>query len=124
MKNIKKIVIILSVLILLISSSFASFLNNNEIIDTSHITTTDKIKNNFYNGEKILLKGKIIKQMSYDKYIFEDYTGTTIISIKPEKLPLNDFSSDHVVKIYGKIKSKKKLQRIEIIVDRIEILQI
>ncbi|MFQ3307028.1 MAG: hypothetical protein ACI8ZF_000265 [Candidatus Midichloriaceae bacterium] len=103
----------------------AKFINNEKIEKKNYNSFVGEIKSisDLKDGEKVFLKGYVMKQLSDSKYEFKNSTGTIVIDLNKEKyLPFKDFSSKDLVSIYGKVKEKKKKDTKKIKVYRMEIL--
>lgn len=85
--------------------------------DTTDIST---IKSEMRDDWHVMLTGKLVKHLHKDKYMFEDASGEQITVELDDDHHYNiDYSRS--VRIYGEVDVKKN-GRIEIEVDRMEIL--
>ena len=96
---------------------------NNVIQSNQNFTTVQNVLSKSYHGAHVFLKGNIIQKLSHDKYTFKDATGEVTIDIDPKHMPFEDFSSTDTVIISGEVEMKRKNPRIEVDVDRVEIVK-
>ncbi|MDR1301901.1 MAG: NirD/YgiW/YdeI family stress tolerance protein [Treponema sp.] len=66
----------------------------------------------------VVLEGRIESYLGNEKYLFNDGSGTVILEIDNDEWNGLEVGADDVVIIYGEV--DKKLQRIEIEVEKIE----
>jgi uncharacterized protein (TIGR00156 family) len=95
----------------------------NMIQSNQNLTTVQKVLSGSFHGMKVFLKGNITQKISHDKYTFKDSTGEITIDIDQKHMPFEDFSASDTVMIYGEVEMKRKNPRIEIDVDRVEIVK-
>lgn len=88
-----------------------------------NLTTVQKILNGSFHGQQVFLKGNITQKISRDKYMFKDSTGEITIDIDQKHMPFEDFSASDTVMVYGEVEMKRKNPRVEIDVDRVEIVK-
>ena len=96
---------------------------NNIVQSNQNFTTVQNVLSKPYHGANVFLKGNIIQKLSHDKYTFKDSTGEITIDIDPKHMPFDNFSSTDTVIISGEVEMKRKNPRIEIDVDRVEIVK-
>ena len=96
---------------------------NNLVQSNQNFTTVQNVLSKSYHGVNVFLKGNIIQKLSHDKYTFKDSTGEITIDIDPKHMPFDNFSSTDTVIISGEVEMKRKNPRIEIDVDRVEIVK-
>lgn len=95
----------------------------NMMQSNQNLTTVQKILNGSFHGKQVFLKGNITQKISHDKYMFKDSTGEITIDIDQKHMPFEDFSASDTVMVYGEVEMKRKNPRVEIDVDRVEIVK-
>lgn len=66
-------------------------------------TTVNKVLKSPVDDQYVLLSGKITSQVSKDKYMFTDKTGSIVVEIDNEVFAGRQVGPDTQVEIYGKI---------------------
>ena len=87
------------------------------------LTTVQTILKNHYDDMRVTVKGYIIKRLSDDKYLFKDETGEIIVDIDEKYMPHNDITPKTLVKIDGEVDVKRKGNKVEIDVHKMEIVK-
>ncbi|MEX2050574.1 MAG: NirD/YgiW/YdeI family stress tolerance protein [Steroidobacteraceae bacterium] len=85
-------------------------------------STVVQILKNPIDDQEVLLRGKLLKKLSSDKYRFSDGTGEIRVEIDNDNFPGQKVSETTVVEIYGEIE-KDFLESPEIDVERITIVK-
>ncbi|MBX3666059.1 MAG: NirD/YgiW/YdeI family stress tolerance protein [Burkholderiales bacterium] len=81
-----------------------------------------EVLKNPVDDRKVLLRGKLLKQVSGDKYLFSDGTGEIRVEIDDNLLRGIRISETSVIEIYGEIE-KNFMRAPEIDVERIRVIE-
>jgi uncharacterized protein (TIGR00156 family) len=105
-------------LIGVLSSAHAQYVGPSS---TKSLSTVAETLKNPIDDQEILFRGKLLKKLSSDKYLFSDGTGEIRIEIDNDDFPGQKISESTVVEIYGEIE-KDLLETPEIDVERLTIV--
>lgn len=89
---------------------------------TSMPGTVAEVLKNPVDDQKVLLRGKLLKKVSSDKYLFSDGTGQIRVEIDDDLFRGIRVSETSVIEIYGEIE-KDFLRDPEIDVKRIAVIK-
>ncbi|MBL0686910.1 MAG: NirD/YgiW/YdeI family stress tolerance protein [Sulfurospirillum sp.] len=113
-----KIISLLFFIVLFSTAALAGFSGKGST--GSMITTVEDIKT-MRDDSKVVLVGHLVKQLSYEYYMFKDATGQIEIEIDEDIFTGRDITSSNKIKIFGEV--DKDWNRITIDVDYFDILK-
>lgn len=91
--------------------------------DTSEEISVKEVLDNGYDDMRVTLKGKVIKRISGDHYLFSDGTGQITVEIDHEDMPNETITPSTVVKLYGEVDKDHFPSRVKIDVKAVEIVK-
>ena len=104
---------------MLATPSFAQYTGP---VAASIATSVKAILDKPVDNQNVILKGKLIKQISLEKYIFSDGSNQITADIDKDDFPLAPISENTTIEIRGEVK-KDLLGEPEIDVDTVRVLK-
>lgn len=91
--------------------------------DATDEMTVKYILTRGHDDMRVILKGKLIKRISGDEYLFSDGTGEITVEIDAEDMPNEAITPSSLIKLYGEIDKEHFHHRIKVDVNAVELIK-
>lgn len=96
--------------LLLAAPAFANFVGPGA---TDMVTTTSSIKD-MKDDQEIILKGHIVRQVDFDRYVFKDSTGEVGVEIEGDAFMGQTVTPADQVRIAGAVEKRKSVTTVDV----------